>query len=60
MEKIEQEITGYRILNTPKAKSYLIIGEEKNIKFETDIKFNRFQKFMWKKCFNVKVEDAKE
>ena len=38
-------------------KSYLSIG---NIKIETDKKFNRFQKFMWGKCFNIKVENVKE
>ena len=60
MESINQEVTGFEIKQLPKGKSWIIIGKEKALQIETEVKFNSFQKFMWKKCFNVTIEDIKE
>lgn len=60
MGNISQKTTGFEIKQLPKGKSWLIIGKEKAFRIETDVKFNSFQKFMWKKCFNVTIEDIKE
>lgn len=46
-------------INIPKVQSRLKIGNEPNIIIELDIKFNKLQKFMWKKFFNIEVEDVK-
>lgn len=51
---------GFFIKQMPKAKSILKIGKERNIIIELDIKFNKLQKFMWKKLFNIEVVDVKE
>lgn len=51
---------GFFIMQMPKAKSILKIGKERNIIIELDIKFNKLQKFMWKKLFNIEVVDVKE
>lgn len=42
-----------------KAVTRLKLGREKNIIVELDTKFNKLQKFMWKKFFNIEVEDVK-
>lgn len=47
------------IYNIPKAQSRLKIGNERNVIIEVDIRFNKLQKFMWKKFFNIEVEDVK-
>lgn len=60
MENINQVATGLEIKQLPKGKSWLIIGKTRTFRIETDTKFNKFQKFMWKKCFNVIIEDIKE
>ncbi len=60
MENISQQIGGFEIKQLPKGKSWIIIGKEKAFRIETDVKFNSFQKFMWKKYFNVVIEDIKE
>ena len=60
MENINKEVTRFEIKQLPKGKSWLIIGKERAFRIETDTKFNKFQKFMWKKCFNVIIEDIKE
>lgn len=48
-----------QINNIPKAQTILKIGNERNIIIKLDTKFNKLQKFMWKKFFNIEVEDAK-
>lgn len=49
-----------QINNIPIAQTRLKIGNERNIIIELDTKFNKLQKFMWKKFFNIEVEDAKQ
>ncbi len=46
-------------INIPKAKTILKIGKERKLIIESDTKFNKLQKFMWKKFFNIEVEDVK-
>ena len=41
----------------PKSKSILKVG---SLIIHIDIKFNKLQKFMWKKFFNIEVVDVKE
>ena len=48
------------IKQMPKAKTILKIGVDRSIIIELDIKFNKLQKFMWKKFFNIEVVDVKE
>lgn len=57
----KEELTSHivQIHNTPKAQTIFKIGNERNIIIELDIKFNKLQKFMWKKFFNIEVEDVK-
>lgn len=59
LSKEELTIPTVQINNTPKAQTILKIGNERNIIIELDIKFNKLQKFMWKKFFNIEVEDVK-
>ena len=58
MNKEEIETNMIHIYNIPKAQSRLKIGNERNIIIELDTKFNKLQKFMWKKIFNIEVEDV--
>lgn len=53
------EYSGITIKKLPKVQTILKIGNERNLVIELDIKFNKLQKFMWKKFFNIEVEDAK-
>lgn len=59
MNKEEIKTNIIHINNIPKAQSRLKIGNERNIIIELDIRFNKLQKFMWKKFFNIEVEDVK-
>lgn len=59
LSKEELTIPVVQISHTPKAQTILKIGNERNIIIELDIKFNKLQKFMWKKFFNIEVEDVK-
>ena len=59
MNKEEIRTNTLHIYNIPKAQSRLKVGKERNIIIEVDIKFNKLQKFMWKKFFNIEVEDVK-
>lgn len=54
-EEIESKYIYHQL---PKVQSRLKIGFERNIIIELDIKFNKLQKFMWKKFFNIEVEDG--
>ncbi len=56
----KQENSGFVICQQPKPVSVMKIGKEQTFNFMTDIKFNKLQKFMWKKFFNVVVEDYKD
>ena len=55
--KIEQEKNGVRIL-LPEPKSFLKVGNERNVIIGVDTKFNKLQKFMWKFLLNIKIEDV--
>lgn len=57
-EKLTSSIV--QINNIPIAQTRLKIGNERNIIIELDTKFNKLQKFMWKKFFNIEVEDVKQ
>lgn len=49
------------IAQPPKPKSVLWIGDEYyKTMMQANQHFNWFQKFMWKLCFGVKVEDLSE
>lgn len=51
---------GFKIKQIPKAQSRLMIGKERSIVVEVDIKFNKLQKKMWKFLLNINIEDIKE
>lgn len=57
MNKEEIEAHVIHIYNIPKSQSRLRVGNERNIIIELDTRFNKLQKFMWKKFFNIEVED---
>ena len=44
-----------RIYTQKKPKSKIIIGE---LILDNKLKFNQFQKFMWKFLLNIKIEDV--
>lgn len=46
-------------IHLTKTVTRLKVGQEKSIIVELDTKFNKLQKFMWKKFFNIEVEDVK-
>lgn len=54
---MDKEEIENNIVKIPKAKSKLTIGKERSIIIETDIKFNKLQKKMWKKLLNIEVKD---
>lgn len=51
---------GFKIKQIPKAKSKLILGKERTVVVEVDIKFNKLQKKMWKFLLNINIGDIKE
>lgn len=57
-EEIENRSTIQIMNNMPKAQSKFKIGKERTLEIELDIKFNKLQKYMWKKFFNIEVEDV--
>lgn len=44
-------------INIPKPKSRLKIGNERNIIIESDVKFNKLQRKMWKYLLNIDIEN---
>lgn len=49
------------IMTPPKPQSILWIGDKHyKTSLPSDQHFNWFQKFMWKLCFGVKIEDYNE
>lgn len=56
-EKKIEKANFFYIDNIPKSKSILKIGNERNIKIELDVKFNKLQKFMWKHLLNIEIEN---
>lgn len=59
LSKEEVRSQNVQIKKFPKTQSVLKIGNERKIIIESDTKFNKLQKFMWKKFLNIEVEDAK-
>lgn len=52
---------GKVFVQPPKPKSVLWIGDKYyKTQLPADQHFNWFQKFMWKLCFGIKVEDYNE
>lgn len=47
----------WKEINIPKPKSKLKIGNERNVILETDIKFNKLQRKMWKYLLNIDIEN---
>lgn len=43
---------------SPKPKSLLKIGKEMSTVFYTDVKFNKWQKKMWKFLLNIEIKDV--
>lgn len=56
----KQENNEFRIYQPAKPVSVMKVGKDHAFNFMTDVRFNKLQKFMWKKFFNVVVEDYKD
>lgn len=52
-------IHGVIKLPNGKPKSILSLGGDNGVIIHVDQKFTRFQKFMWKKFFGIKITDEK-
>lgn len=58
--KRSESMEGFKITQPQKAKSRLKIGKERSIIIESDNKFNKLQKKIWKFLLNIDIEDVEE